>query len=130
MRIINPPALHDPVPFGYSHVVTSAPGELVFVAGQYAADETGAITSPDFADQVARSFENLGVALEAAGVGFADVMHLRTYIANHAPERLYALGAVLQEIWGQALPAQTLTGVASLALPEMQFEVDAIAVKA
>jgi enamine deaminase RidA (YjgF/YER057c/UK114 family) len=130
--IINPPQLHDPKPFGYSHVVTASRGELVFVAGQYASDATGLV--PDafapFERQVERAFENLGVALEAVGLGYEDVVQLRTFVVDHDEAKLQAVGNLLHRIWGDELPAQTLTGVASLALPSMQFEVDAIAVRA
>jgi enamine deaminase RidA (YjgF/YER057c/UK114 family) len=54
---------------------------------------------------------------------------LRTFIVDHDEAKLPVLGAVLHRIWGDALPAQTLVGVESLALPSMHFEVDAIAVR-
>ncbi|WP_405491160.1 hypothetical protein [Streptomyces sp. NBC_00096] len=38
--ITNPAELHDPTGYGYGHVV-SAPGEQVFIAGQYGSDGTG-----------------------------------------------------------------------------------------
>jgi enamine deaminase RidA (YjgF/YER057c/UK114 family) len=129
--IVNPPELHDPKPFGYSHVVSASRGELVFVAGQYASDETGLVpqASAAFEQQVARAFENLGTALKAVGLGYEDVVQLRTFIVDHDEPKLHALGTVLHRIWGDALPAQTLVGVASLALPDMHFEVDAIAIR-
>ena len=43
--ITNPPALHDPVPFGYSHLATVTSGRLVLVAGQYASDDHGQVVS-------------------------------------------------------------------------------------
>ena len=57
-NIINPAGLHDPVGFGYSHIATTD-GELVFIAGQYASDGNGHVTSSDFTDQVERSLANL-----------------------------------------------------------------------
>jgi len=127
--IVNPPSLHDPVPFGYSHAVGARGDEFVFVAGQYASGPDGRVTSADFADQVERSFANLGAALEAVELGFGDVVRLGTFIVDHDVEKLHVLGAALQRIWGDALPSQTLVGVAALALPEMLFEVDAVAVR-
>ncbi|MFF0724845.1 RidA family protein [Streptomyces sp. NPDC004134] len=125
----NPPQLHDPTGYGYSHVAT-APGRPVFIAGQYASDETGAVVSADFAAQVERSFANLRTALAAAGLGVGDVVRLGTYVVGHDRERLETVLAALRRVWGGSLPAQTLVGVASLALPEMLFEVDAVAVRA
>jgi enamine deaminase RidA (YjgF/YER057c/UK114 family) len=130
--IVNPPALHDPKPFGYSHVATAPRGELVFIAGQYASDETGHVpdSSAAFEQQVEGAFERLGTALAAVGLDYEDVVMLRTFIVDHDEAKLPMLGAVLHRIWGDALPVQTLVGVESLALPGMHFEVDAIAVRA
>ena len=60
--IINPDGLHDPTGLGYSHVARTS-GDLVFIAGQYASDGDGRVTSPDFAEQVDRSLDNLHTAL-------------------------------------------------------------------
>jgi enamine deaminase RidA (YjgF/YER057c/UK114 family) len=129
MTTISKPAqLHDPTGYGYSHVATVPPnGDLVIVAGQYASDSEGHTTTPDFAGQVERAFENVGHALQAAGADFGDVVNLRTYIVDHDPAKLEALLAVIHRIWGDRPPTQTLLGVAALALPDMLFEVDVIA---
>ncbi|MFF2087271.1 RidA family protein [Nocardia sp. NPDC058176] len=125
--ISNPAELHDPTGFGYSHVARVS-GELVLIAGQYDSDAEGHTTTEDFAGQVARAFENLGTALRSAGLGYADVAQLRTFIVDHDLDKLTVLGTKIAEIWGDKPPAQTLLGVASLALPGMKFEVDAVAV--
>ena len=125
--LTNPAGLHDPVGFGYSHLA-STPG-LVFVAGQYASGPDGSVPSADFAEQVELSFANLGTALAAAGLGFEHVARLGTYIVDHDEAKLHALLSVITRIWGEQPPAQTLLGVARLALPDMLFEVDAIAVR-
>ncbi|MGV9881297.1 RidA family protein [Streptomyces sp. NPDC003006] len=126
--ITNPATLHDPTPFGYSHAV-SAPGELVFIAGQYASDATGAPVPGDFAAQVDLALERLRSALEAVGLGYEHVVRLGTFIVDHDMDKLTALGKALHTHFGDRLPAQTLSGVASLALPGMLFEVDAVAVR-
>lgn len=126
--ITNPPALHDPTPFGYSHAV-SAPGELVFIAGQYASDETGAPVPGDFAAQVDVAFARLRSALAGVGLGFEHVVRLGTFVVDHDLTKLETLGKALHAHFGDRLPAQTLSGVASLALPGMLFEVDAVAVR-
>ncbi|MFE2873359.1 RidA family protein [Embleya sp. NPDC059259] len=115
--------------FGYSHIVEAPNPDLVIIAGQYGSDPTGAVESADFAAQVERSFANLGTALAAAGLGFRDVARLGTYIVDHDHAKLEALLAVITRIWGDRPPAQTLLGVAALALLDMLFEVDATAVR-
>ncbi|WP_405871965.1 RidA family protein [Streptomyces sp. NBC_00005] len=126
--ITNPPALHDPTPFGYSHAV-SAPGELVFIGGQYASDATGAPVPGHFAAQVDLAFDRLGQALAGVGLGYEHVVRLGTFIVDHDLAKLEVLGEALHARFGDRLPAQTLSGVASLALPGMLFEVDAVAVR-
>ncbi|MER7706125.1 RidA family protein [Kitasatospora sp. NPDC097605] len=126
--ITNPADLHDPRPFGYSHVV-SAPGETVYLAGQYASDADGQVAVEDFAAQVALSLENLRRALTSVGLGFENVVRLGSFIVDHDPQKLEILNKALRYTWGERLPAQTLSGVATLALPGMLVEIDAIAVR-
>jgi enamine deaminase RidA (YjgF/YER057c/UK114 family) len=128
--IVNPSELHDPTGFGYSHVVRVPAGsELVLLAGQYASDANGGVTSRDFAAQVEQAFANLGTALRAVGLDYGHVVRLRTYIVDHDAEKLPALRTVIQRIWGDRPPAQTLVGVAALAFPDMLFEVEATAAR-
>lgn len=126
--ITNPATLHDPVPFGYSHAV-SAPGEIVHIAGQYASDSSGAPVPGDFATQVELALDRLNSALAGVGLGFEHVVRLGTFIVDHDPAKLTVLGKALSARFGDRLPAQTLVGVAALALPGMLFEVDAVAVR-
>ncbi|MGX2994826.1 RidA family protein [Streptomyces sp. JNUCC 64] len=128
--IVNPDGLHDPVPFGYSHTVAVPAGtELVFVSGQYGSDPDGAVVSADFAEQVKRTFHNLGTALAAHGLVLGDVVQLRTYVVDHDFGKLGAITGAVRENWGGRPPAQTLLGVASLAAPEVLFEVEAVAAR-
>ncbi|WP_216215642.1 RidA family protein [Amycolatopsis aidingensis] len=125
--IVNPAELHDPVPFGYSHLTEVPAGRLVFVAGQYGSGADGQVVSADFATQVRQAVANLGTALGAVGLGYRNVVRLGTYVVGHDAAKLETITGVLGEIWGERPPAQTLIGVAALALPEMAFEIDAVA---
>jgi enamine deaminase RidA (YjgF/YER057c/UK114 family) len=127
--IANPAALHNPAQFGYSHVVSAPSSDLVFIAGRYGSGADGAVTSPEFSDQVDRSFANLGTALSAAGLDYGHVARVGTYIVRHDAGKLEVLLRAVARIWGDKPPAQTLLGVAALALPDMLFEVDAVAVR-
>lgn len=126
--ITNPGTLHDPAPFGYSHAA-SAPGELVFIGGQYASDAAGAPVPGTFAAQVDLAFDRLRSALEGVGLGYEHVVRLGTFIVDHDLDKLEVLGKALHARFGDRLPAQTLSGVAALALPGTLFEVDAVAVR-
>ncbi|MFD3684198.1 RidA family protein [Nocardiopsis sp. NPDC058631] len=128
MNPINPAELHDPGPFGYTHVVDSGAG-LVAIAGQYASDPLGRVAVADFPAQVKLAFEHLGTALRAAGLDHRDVIRLGTYVVDHDADRLAVLGTHVNALWKGSPPAQTLLGVSSLAMPGMLFEVDALAVR-
>ncbi|MFC6933312.1 RidA family protein [Actinomadura yumaensis] len=100
LSISNPSTLHDPVGFGYSHVAKVTAGELVLIAGQYASDGEGQVTTSDFAGQVDEALANLGKALESAGLGYRDVAQLRTFIVDHDSDKLAVIGTAIGRIWG------------------------------
>jgi len=128
--IVNPAELHDPTPFGYSHTASIPPGaELVLVSGQYGSNLDGSVVSTDFGEQVQRAFQNLGTALAAHGLTLADVVQLRTYMVSPDFEKLGTIGGVVAAACGEALPTQTVIGVAALAMPDILFEVEAVAVR-
>lgn len=125
-RAINPDGL--PAPVGpYSNVVTSAPGRLVFVAGQIALDANGEIVGAgDITAQTRRVMENLRLALEAAGATFADVVRVVNYITD--VELFGQMAAVRKEYLVEPYPASTLVEVSALMYPEILIEIEAIAV--
>ena len=126
----NPDGLFDPSGFGYSHTVDVPPGAgQVLVAGQYASGLDGQVVSGDFADQVRRALKNVGVALAAHGLTAADVVQLRSYVVDHDLEKLGAVVGEVRQVWGDDLPAHTVLGVAALAVPEISYEVEAVAVR-
>ena len=128
--IVNPDGLHDPSPFGYSHTAAIPAGtELVLVSGQYGSNTDGAVVSPDFTDQVQQAFHNLGVALAAHGLDLSHVVQLRTYVVNPDFDKLGTIGQAVQAGCGDTPPTQTVIGVAGLAMPDILFEVEAVAAR-
>lgn len=128
--IVNPEGLHDPRPFGYSHTASVPAGtELVVVAGQYGSGPDGMVVSPEFAVQVSQAFSNLSVALAAHGLDLSHVVQLKTYVVSPDFEKLGIIGQAVQASGGDMPPTQTVIGVASLAMPDILFEVEALAAK-
>jgi enamine deaminase RidA (YjgF/YER057c/UK114 family) len=128
--IVNPAGLHDPVPFGYSHTAAVPAGtELVLVAGQYGSGADGAVGSRDFAEQVQQAFRNLSVALAAHGLDLSHVVQLRTYVVNPDFDKLGTIGQAVRSGCGDTPPTQTVIGVAGLAMPDILFEVEAVAAR-
>lgn len=127
--IVNPDGLHDPGPFGYSHTAAIPAGtELVLVAGQYGSGTDGAVVSTDFTEQVQQAFGNLGVALAAHGLDLGHVVQLRTYVVDLDFDKLGAIAQAVQGC-GDDPPTQTVIGVAGLAMPDILFEVEAVAAR-
>src|SRR5437899_11017592 len=77
---------------GYSHVVVTSPGKLIFIAGQIARDRQGNLVGKgDLRAQAVQVFENLKAALTSAGATFNDVVKINWYIRDFKPESLGAL---------------------------------------
>lgn len=112
---------------GYSHVV-AATGRLVAVAGQVAIDADGNVVGAgDAAAQAEQVFENLRLALAAAGATFADVVKLGFFVLD-----VGVLPAV-REVRDRYVdpdrpPASTAVQVTALVRPEFLLEVEAWAV--
>jgi len=128
LTIVNPKTLYDPSPNGYSTAVITPPGaRLAYISGQGGQDGTGAL-SPDFAAQVRQAYANLGAALEALGARPDQVAKLTVFVVDHDMSKLGVLTQAVTEMFGRALPAQTLIPVPKLAIDPMLFEVEAVVV--
>ena len=63
-QFLNPEGLTKPT--GYTHVVTSGHGRMIFVSGQGGQSPDGQLPL-DFASQAKNTFENIGRCLNASG---------------------------------------------------------------
>jgi enamine deaminase RidA (YjgF/YER057c/UK114 family) len=126
-QFINPKDLN--VPTGFTHVVTANQGKMIFVSGQVSLNKQGEVIGKgDLRAQATQVFENLRVALAAAGATFADVVKMNTFVANYKPSDV----AVLREVRGKYVskekpPASTLVGVQSLVREDFLIEIEVIA---
>ncbi|MFK4810640.1 RidA family protein [Devosia sp. ZW T5_3] len=128
LTIINPPALGDPTPNGYSTaVILPANARVAYISGQGGQDSTGGL-SPDFAAQVEQAYANLGAALEGIGARPDQVAKLTVFVVDHDMSKLGVLTQNVTAMFGDRLPAQTLVPVPKLAIAAMLFEVEAIVV--
>lgn len=128
LTIVNPKALYDPSPNGYSTaVVLPANARVAYISGQGGQDGTGAL-SPDFAVQVKQAYANLRTALDALGARSDQVAKLTVFVVDHDMSKLGVLTQNVKEMFGDSLPAQTLVPVAKLAVDPMLFEVEAVVV--
>jgi enamine deaminase RidA (YjgF/YER057c/UK114 family) len=125
LTIVNPQTLYDPSPNGYSTAVIAPRGSRVaYISGQGGQDSTGAL-SPDFAVQVKQAYANLRAALDGIGARPDQVAKLTVFVVDHDMSKLGVLTENVKEMFGGALPAQTLVPVPKLAIDPMLFEVEA-----
>jgi enamine deaminase RidA (YjgF/YER057c/UK114 family) len=127
---IQPEGLFPSERLGFSQVVSSPPGRLVFVAGQTACDRRGRpVGGNDVAVQAKVALENLGIALAAAGAGPTDVTMLRAYIVGYTPAIAAGVAAQMATFFaGAKPPASTWIGVQALFHPDFLIEIEAVAV--
>jgi len=110
-------------PPGYTHVVTSPAGKMIFISGRGGAGADGKMPA-DFAAQAKNTFEDLKHCLALAGAEFKDVVKINYFVTD------ISRTAELRRIRAQYLdmehpPAATLVQ-AGLAAGQ-QLEVEAVA---
>ena len=129
LRFSNPKTLAKPP--GYSYVVeATGPNRLIYLAGQLGLDMNNQFVGApgDFRAQCGQAFENMTLALEAAGAAWRDVVKINNFLVD-----IQANMAAFREVRDRYLnkaapPASTTIGVPALARPGGLFEIEAIAV--
>jgi reactive intermediate/imine deaminase len=103
-------------------------GDLVIVSGQAAIDQDGHIVGVgDFDAQAEQVFRNLTRVLEAAGSGLDRVVKVTIYLTDmgNFPKIVELRGTWFTPPY----PADTIVEVSALALPGLEIEIEAIAVR-
>jgi enamine deaminase RidA (YjgF/YER057c/UK114 family) len=124
IRFINPQALGKPP--GYTHVVEiTAPGRIVYIAGQLGIDREGKLSS-DIRRQAVEAFENLKQALAAVGADFRHVVKFNNYLVDRAHLPIF------REVRDSYLPANnrpasTTIAILGLAREGALIEIEAVA---
>jgi enamine deaminase RidA (YjgF/YER057c/UK114 family) len=111
--------------YGYSRAVRV--GNLVFVAGTTAVDDTGAVVGKgNPGDQARFIFQKIERALIQAGSSLRDVVRVRTFITDIS--RWEDVARAQGNVFGDIRPAATLVQVSALVSPDLlvEIEVDAV----
>ena len=125
VEYMNPPTLSSPT--GYTHVVQVHGGRTVYIAGQVAFDKSGnLIGKGDFAAQATQVFENLKLALAAAGATFDNLVKVTTFVTDLS--QIQVLREIRAKYYGKNAPASTLVEIGKLAHEDLMIEIEAIAV--
>ncbi|MDG4665509.1 RidA family protein [Mycobacterium sp. 236(2023)] len=121
---------HDQLPSVpiLSHAVVVEGAGLVYLSGQIAWDTEGQLVGAgDYAAQAAKISHNIDIALAAAETHRRHVVRETIYIVDCTPESVEAVAGALRGDATWPPPAQTIVGVAALAIPGFLVEVDIIA---
>lgn len=121
-RIQTEPDYYEPFRIAQAYRI----GDLVVTSGQAAIDKSGNIVGiGDFDAQAAQSFANLDEVLRAGGTDLSKVVKVTIYLRDMAnfPKILDLRARYFQAPY----PADTIVEVSSLALPELEIEIEAIA---
>ncbi|MCR9160233.1 MAG: RidA family protein [Nannocystaceae bacterium] len=119
----NAPAAIGP----YSQAVAVTGGRTLYCSGQIALDPTSGelVGGDDVEAQTRRVLDNLAAVLEAAGMGYDDVVKAGIFLADMAD--FGKVNALYAERFGAAPPARATVQVAGL--PKgVKVEIDAVAV--
>ena len=127
---LNPINLFDSRPFGFSQIVVTDPGKMVFISGQVAWDEYLQIEGKgDLEKQTEKSILNLKVAMEEVGGSLADIVMLRIFKVHYKKEDGQVITRVLKKYFGtENPPSSTWVSVSGLANEEFMIEIEAQAV--
>lgn len=120
----NPPTLSKPT--GYTHVVEVTGGRTIYVSGQVALDQAGAVVGKgDLKAQTRQVFENLKAALAACGASLDHVVKITVFMTDVS--EIQTFREVRDRYFATELPASTLVQVVRLARPEFMIEIEAVA---
>lgn len=109
----------------YSQAIES--GGLLFCSGQVGLDPaSGSLVEGGLEVQAERALRNLGAVLEAAGLGYADVVKTTCFLADIADFR--AFNEVYAGFFPEPPPARSTFAVAALPLGA-RVEIEAIALR-
>ena len=98
-------------------------GDFLFVSGQASVDKNGNIVKGTFEEECRRSFENVKIILEAAGLTFKDVVQVRNYVGSQ--ENLASFNQIYREYFSEPFPARTT--IMGCLGDLLKFEVDVVA---
>lgn len=128
LTLDNPPTVAAPFGDRFAHVarLDLPGGALLFLAGQVAVDDTGAVVAPgDAAAQADRIFDIVRGILTAHGATLADILHIRTFMTNL--DDLPPYGEVRRRLFPRNPPPSTTVEVSRLFLPGAVLEIEVTA---
>ncbi len=128
-EVLNPPTWKKPR--GYSNLVKTTGGTMLFAAGQGASDREGRLVGEgDICRQYEQILQNIQDVMAAGGAKMTDIVRLTIYCTER--DAFLAKGKECSQIYekyfGDYYPASTLVEIKKLYFDSMLLEIEATAV--
>jgi enamine deaminase RidA (YjgF/YER057c/UK114 family) len=107
---------------GYSPAILAEGKKVLMISGQGPKDKTA-----DMETQIRQTLDKIGSLLKAGGASWANVVMVRHYWL-HLQRDLPIFRKVRTEYFVKPYPASTGIGVSELATPDLQLEIEVVAV--
>lgn len=123
---MNPPLLPNTGDLGYSQISIVEPGRMAYISGQVASRPNGESVPESLVEQMKVVSANAKAALDAIGATPHNIVGARIYVVDLTSERLEELMPPFLATFEGAQPCVTGVGVAALAAPNLQVEMELI----
>jgi enamine deaminase RidA (YjgF/YER057c/UK114 family) len=107
---------------GYSPAIIAEGKKILMISGQGPKDQKA-----DMETQIRQTLDKIGILLKSAGGTFANVIMVRHYWL-HLQRDLPVFRKIRREYFVEPYPASTGVGVSELASPDLQLEIEVVAV--
>lgn len=122
-RITTEPDPYEPFAISLGHRV----GNLLFISGQASLDQRGNIVGEgDFDAQAEQAFKNLRRVLKAGGSSLDKVVKVTIYMKDIS--QFPKIVELRKRFFSKPYPADTIVEIKALGLPELEIEIEAIAI--
>lgn len=121
---LNPSSLPDAGAAGYSQISIAEPGRIAYISGQVAWSADGSPAPSTLSGQAELVVRNCRAALQAIGADAKNLLMVRVYLVDLNDERLNELFPYLHDLFAGTRPSLTGIGVAALASPDLQLEIE------
>ena len=121
---LNPETLPDAGKSGYSQISIADTSRLAFISGQVAWKREGGAVPGTLSEQTTIVINNLNAALSALNATPRHIAQMRIYMTDLETDRMESVMAQVIAFLDGAQPSLTGIGVAALAAPELEIEIE------
>lgn len=126
-NVISPSDVWDPRKYGFAHGIVVEEGKkLIFLSGQNGIDKDGNVVGKDFESQCTKAYENIASILRSVGGTSSSIVRVTAYVTDMKDSETFV--KVSNNFFKGQLCSQTLVEVRALAFPEVNVELEAIAI--